>query len=101
MFNQACYNRSERHVMDSFKFESGKVLEDVTVEYITVGTPKYDDDGNIVNAVIFSPTIRGGHYIFFEYQNPFDKFNVNVEDYFAIRIFHWGLQGLVHLQLLV
>jgi len=93
MFNQARYNRSERHVMDSFKFESGKVLENVTVEYITVGTPKYDDDGNIVNAVIFSPTIRGGHYVFFEYQNPFDKFNVNVEDYFAIRIFSLGTPG--------
>ncbi|MBQ6350568.1 MAG: hypothetical protein IJI42_06530 [Methanobrevibacter sp.] len=93
MFNQARYNRSERHVMDSFKFESGKVLENVTVEYITVGTPKYDDDGNIVNTVIFSPTIRGGHYVFFEYQNPFDKFNVNVEDYFAIRIFSLGTPG--------
>lgn len=39
--------------MSSFKFENGKVLNDVDVEYMTFGTPIYDDDGIIQNAVIY------------------------------------------------
>ena len=91
MFNQAHYNSPERYVMDSFKFESGKVLENVVLEYITVGTPKYDEDGNIVNALIISPTVQGGHYVFLQNHNPFKKFDT--EDYFAIRIFSLGTPG--------
>ena len=34
------------HVMESFEFESGKVLENVVVEYGLNGVPRYDDDGN-------------------------------------------------------
>ena len=29
--------------MDSFKFENGEVLSDVVVEYMTIGTPKYEE----------------------------------------------------------
>ena len=39
--------------MDSFQFENGDVLEDVQVEYMTFGTPIYDEDNNIKNAVIY------------------------------------------------
>lgn len=39
--------------MDSFEFENGEVLKDVKVEYMTFGTPKYDDEGNIKNAIIY------------------------------------------------
>ena len=39
--------------MSSFKFENGKVLHDFDVEYMTFGTPIYDDDGIIQNAVIY------------------------------------------------
>ena len=38
--------------MDSFEFENGTVLDDVLVEFMTFGTPKYDDGGNIVNAIV-------------------------------------------------
>lgn len=47
------------HVMDSFEFEYGRVLNDVEVEYSTYGVPKYDEDGYITNAVLFSSTFRG------------------------------------------
>ncbi|MDO5860964.1 MAG: homoserine acetyltransferase, partial [Methanobrevibacter sp.] len=53
--------------MDSFEFESGRVLENVQVEYVTSGIPKVDDDGNIVNAVIYCPTLDGGHAILPQY----------------------------------
>ena len=39
--------------MDSFKFENGEVLMDVKVEYMTYGTPKYDENGMINNAILY------------------------------------------------
>ncbi len=39
--------------MDSFEFENGKVLKDVIVEYMTFGTPIYDDGGIIKNAIVY------------------------------------------------
>ena len=39
--------------MDSFEFENGAVLKDVKVEYMTFGTPIYDEDGLIKNAIIY------------------------------------------------
>jgi homoserine O-acetyltransferase len=38
--------------MDSFEFANGDVLEDVDVEYMTFGTPKYDE-GVIANAIVY------------------------------------------------
>ncbi|WP_296888333.1 alpha/beta fold hydrolase [uncultured Methanobrevibacter sp.] len=44
--------KRETYVMDSFKFSNGNILNDVTVEYMTFGTPKYD--GNVItNAIIY------------------------------------------------
>ncbi len=42
-----------KHVFDEFEFENGHVLQDVEVEYTTRGTPKYDEKGNIINAIIY------------------------------------------------
>ena len=39
--------------MDSFEFENGEVLNDVTVEYMAFGTPVYDENGNISNAIVY------------------------------------------------
>lgn len=39
--------------MDSFKFQNGEVLNDVKVEYMTFGTPKYDENGRISNAILY------------------------------------------------
>lgn len=39
--------------MDSFEFENGETLDNLVVEYMTFGTPKYDDDGVINNAIIY------------------------------------------------
>lgn len=53
------YVEKNIHVMDSFEFEYGRVLENVEVEYSTFGTPKYDENGFITNAVLFFPTFQG------------------------------------------
>lgn len=39
--------------MDFFEFENGKVLNNVLVEYMTYGTPKYDEDDSICNAIVY------------------------------------------------
>jgi len=39
--------------MDSFRFENGEVLNDVKVEYMAYGTPKYDENGLITNAILY------------------------------------------------
>lgn len=45
--------------LDKFEFEDGSVLYDANVEYIISGTPKYDDEGNIVNAVVYCHSFIG------------------------------------------
>lgn len=39
--------------MDSFEFENGEMIRDAVVEYMTFGTPKYDENGAIVNAIVY------------------------------------------------
>ena len=48
-----------KHVLDEFEFENGQILRDVEVEYTTRGTPKYDEEGNIVNAIIYCHRFNG------------------------------------------
>lgn len=45
--------------LDEFKFENGEVLKNVNVEYNITGTPKYDDDGNMVNAIVYCHNFNG------------------------------------------
>ena len=79
--------------MDSFEFESGRVLENVNVEYTTRGIPKYDDNGNIINAIVYSPTLRGGHSIIPSYHDSINKFDFDIDEFFFIRIFSLGTPG--------
>ncbi|WP_299525027.1 alpha/beta fold hydrolase [uncultured Methanobrevibacter sp.] len=46
-------SKREEYIMDSFEFQNGEVLNDVVVEYMTFGTPKYDENGIINNAIIY------------------------------------------------
>lgn len=68
-----------KHILDEFAFESGKVLENVEVEYYIYGTPKYDDEGRIINAIIYCHKFNGNYSSFLdEYQiagkgEPFDQ----------------------------
>ena len=48
------------HIKD-FKLKSGAVIEDLKIEYATMGTPKKDSQGNIVNAVVFCHGFSGNY----------------------------------------
>ena len=50
---------TEKYIMEEFKFDYGRVLNNVEVQYVTRGTPKYDDEGNIINAFIFCHRTQG------------------------------------------
>lgn len=51
----------DKYTLNEFEFESGAVLEDVVVEFSSKGTPKFDDDGNISNAVIYCHPFNGNY----------------------------------------
>jgi len=51
----------DKYKLESFEFESGRVLEDVEVEYSAKGTPKYDADGNITNAIVYCHKYNGNY----------------------------------------
>ncbi len=48
-----------KYVLDEFEFENGQTLQDVEVEYTTRGTPIYDKDGNVTNAIIYCHRFDG------------------------------------------
>ena len=47
-------DKKKEFKMDSFTFKNGKTLNDVVVEYMAFGTPKYDEEGLISNVVVYS-----------------------------------------------
>lgn len=80
-------NNIEYFYLDDFEFTNGKVLENVKVEYVTRGTPLYDDEGRITNAVVYCHG-SGGNYGSIRKLNelssegdPFDR-----EKYFFISV---------------
>lgn len=80
----------DKHIMESFEFESGRVLDNVEVSYFISGVPKYDDDGNIVNAIIYSPTLQGQYSFFTHYRDLVDTAEFNENDYYFIGISSLG-----------
>ena len=50
-----------KYVLEEFEFEYGRILTDVEVEYTTRGTPKYDEEGNIINAIIYCHRFNGNY----------------------------------------
>lgn len=61
MFNEDAFVAYDKYVIERFEFESGDVLEDIAVEYMVKGTPKYDDEGNIINAIVYCHSFNGNY----------------------------------------
>lgn len=70
-------------IMSSFEFESGRILEDGNVEYSTMGFPKHDEDGNITNAIVFCPTLKGKRPVLANLHNALTMDNISNNDEFA------------------
>lgn len=79
------------HIMDSFEFEYGKVLENVNVEYVASGMPKYDDEGYITNALIFcSETLRENSVLKNAQSYIVNQSSFKEDDFFCIDISSLG-----------
>ena len=61
MFNESFFGYGI-YALPEFEFENGRVLSDVKVEYLISGTPKYDDDGNVSNAIVYCHSYSGSCY---------------------------------------
>lgn len=48
-------------VIKDFKFESGETLPELRLHYVTLGTPRKDKNGRVVNAVIINHGTGGSH----------------------------------------
>lgn len=44
---------AEYFTLKNFEFNNGEVLEEAVVQYMTLGTPKYDENGLITNALVY------------------------------------------------
>lgn len=68
----------EYAVLEEFTFENGEVLRNQPVEYLTLGTPEYDSQGHITNAIIYFHGTSGNYSSIKRIQNalgenlPFD-----------------------------
>lgn len=84
--------QKNKYSLESFELEYGKILEDIEVECVISGVPKYDDEGYITNAILFCQTrkkeisiLKGAH----EYLK--NKGNFNIDDFFFITISSFGI----------
>lgn len=53
---------AEYFTLKEFKFKNGEILKDAKVEYISFGTPLYDDNGIIKNALVYFHGSSGSCY---------------------------------------
>lgn len=51
----------EYHTLKRFKFTDGTILENMKVEYLTMGTPQYDENNRITNAIIYFHGTSGNY----------------------------------------
>lgn len=76
-----------KFTLDEFEFKSGTVLENVEVEYSLSGTPKYDDEGNIVNAIVYCHGFNGNYSSMNDFHNFAKRCGIfDKKDYFFISI---------------
>ncbi len=45
--------KHENYVLSTFTFENGETIENLNVEYLTIGNPKYNENKEIINAIIY------------------------------------------------
>ncbi len=83
--------KSGKYTLDKFEFVNGEILENVDVEYILKGTPKYDENGKIKNAIITCHKFDGNAHAIDEFHPLTSKGGpLDLNEYFIISITSLG-----------
>ncbi|WP_407415282.1 alpha/beta fold hydrolase [Methanobrevibacter sp.] len=90
MDNEIYYLKNEQHFFDEFEFKNGYIIKNAKVDYGVVGTPKYDEEGNIINAILFCHNFMEDYSSISNVSGFREEINVIKEDYFIISITSLG-----------
>ncbi len=90
MDNERYFLKNEQHFFDEFEFKNGVSVENAKVDYGVVGTPKYDEAGNIINAILFCHNFPGDYSSISNLNGIIDDINLIKDDYFFISITSLG-----------
>ena len=91
MIDEKYYLKNEHYVLDKFEFKNGAVLKDVDVDYGVMGTPKYDEEGNITNAILFFHSFEGNYSSIHDFSQLIGQDAIlSKDDYFFISITSLG-----------
>ena len=94
MIDEKYFLKHEHYILEEFKFKSGAVLKDVDVDYGVVGSPKYDEEGNITNAILFCHSFEGNYGSISDFSQLIGQDAIlTKDDYFFISITSLGFPG--------
>ena len=91
MYEEKYFLKNEQHFFDQFEFENGFTIENAKVDFAVSGTPKYDDEGNIINAILFCHNFEGNYSTISDFRSWTDKNKVfDKDEYYFISITSLG-----------
>lgn len=91
MFNEKYFLKNNQYFLEKFQFKNGFVIENAKVDYGVVGTPKYDDDGNIINAILFGHHFDGNYSTISNINHATEEVYVLKDEYFFISVTSLGM----------
>ena len=91
MIDEKYFLKNEHYVLNEFEFKNGAVLKSVDVDYGVMGTPKYDEEGNITNAILFFHSFEGNYSSIHDFGQLIGQDAIlSKDDYFFISITSLG-----------
>ena len=94
MYEEKYFLKNEQHFFNQFEFKNGFIIENAKVDYGVFGTPQYDDEGNITNAILFCHNFEGDYSSISSLNYLTGKNKVfDKDEYFFISITSLGFSG--------
>lgn len=85
--NEELFSNPKYHKLKNFKFTSGEILKEAIVEYITLGTAKYDNNGKITNGILYCHGSSGNFSSIWRIMEIVGKDKVlSIDEYFFISL---------------
>ncbi|WP_407432387.1 alpha/beta fold hydrolase [Methanobrevibacter sp.] len=91
MFEEKYFLKNNQYFLEEFQFKNGFIIENAKVDYGIVGTPKYDDEGNIINAILFCHNFNGNYSTLSSVNQASEEIFVLKDEYFFISITSLGI----------